>query len=49
MTSFFAVHLVLTVASLALGTIVGILGIRALRARSKPEDQPVRSSASGSI
>jgi hypothetical protein len=32
MTAFFAVHLLLTVASLALGTAIGVLGIRALRA-----------------
>jgi ABC-type polysaccharide/polyol phosphate export permease len=34
MTGFFAVHLVLAVVSLALGTAIGILGIRA--ARSQP-------------
>lgn len=34
MTSFFAVHLLLTVASLTLGTIIGGYGIRALRASS---------------
>ena len=33
MTSFFAVHLALTVVSLALGTVIGALGIRALRTR----------------
>jgi hypothetical protein len=32
MTSFFAVHLVLTVVSLVLGTVIGVLGIRGLRA-----------------
>jgi ABC-type proline/glycine betaine transport system permease subunit len=31
MTGFFAVHLVLTVVSLVLGTMIGILGIRAAR------------------
>ena len=31
MTAFFGVHLVLTVVSLALGTIIGLLGVRALR------------------
>jgi ABC-type polysaccharide/polyol phosphate export permease len=31
MTGFFAVHLVLTVVSLALGTAIGILGVRAAR------------------
>lgn len=30
MTAFFAVHLVLTVVSLLLGTAIGVLGIRAL-------------------
>jgi hypothetical protein len=30
--AFFVVHLVLTVASIALGTVVGVLGIRGLRA-----------------
>jgi hypothetical protein len=30
-TGFFAVHLVLTVISLSLGTMIGILGVRALR------------------
>jgi hypothetical protein len=32
MTSFFAVHLALTVVSLALGTAIGVLGIQASRA-----------------
>jgi hypothetical protein len=32
MTSFFAVHLALTVVSLGLGTAIGLLGLRALRA-----------------
>ena len=31
MTTFFAVHLVLTIVSLALGTVIGVYGIRALR------------------
>jgi Na+/melibiose symporter-like transporter len=31
MTSFFAVHLVLTIVSLALGSAIGVLGIRAAR------------------
>jgi ABC-type polysaccharide/polyol phosphate export permease len=31
MTAFFAVHLVLVIVSLVLGTIIGVLGIRALR------------------
>jgi len=33
MTSFFAVHLVLIVVSLVLGTVIGVLGLRALRVR----------------
>jgi ABC-type polysaccharide/polyol phosphate export permease len=33
MTGFFAVHLVLTVVSLALGTTIGILGVRAARSQ----------------
>lgn len=33
MTAFFTVHLLLTVASLALGTAIGVLGIRGLRHR----------------
>lgn len=43
MTGFFAVHLVLTVVSLALGTAIGVLGIRGwLRARVRsaaPDDR----------
>lgn len=34
MTGFFAVHLVLTVVSLAAGTAIGVLGLRAARSRS---------------
>lgn len=37
MTGFFAVHLVLVVVSLTLGTIIAALGVRALRARPRPE------------
>lgn len=33
MTAFFAVHLVLTVVSLCSGTLVGLLGVRGIRAR----------------
>ncbi len=41
MTSFFAVHLVLTVVSLALGTAIGVLGIRGwLRVRSERASGP---------
>jgi ABC-type proline/glycine betaine transport system permease subunit len=45
MTAFFGVHLVLTVVSLALGTIIGVLGIRALRTqRRRPVDiEPVQA------
>ena len=32
MTAFFAVHLALTLVSLALGTAIGLLGLRGLRA-----------------
>jgi hypothetical protein len=40
MTAFFGVHLVLTAASLALGTAIGILGIRGMRsARPDPAEQ----------
>ena len=35
-TSFFLVHLVLVVVSLALGTAAGVLGWRGLRARPRP-------------
>jgi hypothetical protein len=53
MTGFFAVHLVLTVVSLVLGTAIGILGIRAAPAfrfdltatpgdRKRPAGQPKR-------
>ncbi len=34
MTAFVGVHLVLTVVSLTLGTIIGVLGGRALRSKS---------------
>ncbi len=34
MTAFFVVHLLLTLASLALGTVIGVYGVRALRASS---------------
>lgn len=35
MTAFFGVHLVLTLVSLALGTVIGVLGVRGLR-RQRP-------------
>ena len=35
MTAFFGVHLVLTLVSLALGTAIGVLGVRGLR-RQRP-------------
>ena len=43
MTAFFGVHLVLTVVSLTLGTIIGVLGIRALLAlrRGSVDVEPV--------
>jgi hypothetical protein len=34
MTAFFGVHLVLTIVSLVLGTIIGALGVRSARAAS---------------
>ena len=34
-TAFFTVHLVLVVASLVFGTVIGVLGIRGLRASRK--------------
>jgi hypothetical protein len=37
--AFFIVHLLLTVVSLALGTVIGILGIKGLRRHRKVEDQ----------
>jgi hypothetical protein len=36
MTGFFGVHLALTLASLALGTAIGALGVRALRRSGIP-------------
>jgi hypothetical protein len=42
MTAFFGVHLALTVASLILGTAIGILGLRALAAtRRRTVDAPL--------
>jgi hypothetical protein len=38
MTAFFGVHLALTVVSLVLGTIIGVLGIRAARQASVPSN-----------
>jgi hypothetical protein len=40
MTGFFAVHLVLTVISLALGTAIGLLGVRATLARRPKPSAP---------
>jgi biotin transporter BioY len=42
-TGFFLVHLVLTVVSLALGTVVAVIGIRAFRSR---QDAPVEAETS---
>jgi hypothetical protein len=44
MTGFFAVHLVLTVVSLALGTTVGILGMRAARTPAEFQHWPPSAS-----
>jgi hypothetical protein len=44
MTAFFGVHLVLTLVSLILGTVIGWLGVRGLRAEVRPgdvDDKPV--------
>ncbi|MCK9926214.1 hypothetical protein MXD62_03360 [Frankia sp. Mgl5] len=43
-TSFFTVHLVLTVASLAIGSVVGWLGIRGTRAGGPRATDDVASS-----
>ena len=43
-TGFFLVHLALTVVSLALGTVIGLLGVRALRA-VRPAPADVRTPA----
>ncbi|MCW2548443.1 MAG: hypothetical protein JWN96_2903 [Mycobacterium sp.] len=37
--AFFIVHLLLTIVSLALGTVIGFLGIKGLRRYRKVEDQ----------
>ena len=37
-TAFFVVHLVLAIVSFALGTIIGVIGWRGLRARKRTED-----------
>jgi hypothetical protein len=42
--AFFIVHLLLTIVSLALGTVIGILGVKGLRRRRSSEaenDQPI--------
>ncbi len=45
-TGFFIVHAVLTVASLAIGTAVGWLGVQGLRAgRTQPPDTSGRTSS----
>ena len=47
-TSFLVVHAVLIVASLALGTAVGVLGVKAWRAsRRRPAEELTGASASG--
>ncbi|HEY8300761.1 MAG TPA: hypothetical protein VIG48_02575 [Jatrophihabitans sp.] len=40
MTAFFAVHLVLTVVSLTLGTLIGLYGIRARRRATSSGREP---------
>ncbi|SDJ50635.1 hypothetical protein SAMN05444157_3700 [Frankineae bacterium MT45] len=44
MTAFFTVHLLLTIASLALGTAIGIIGLRGLRGLRGASDQTRRNS-----
>ncbi|PXY32298.1 SCO4848 family membrane protein [Prauserella muralis] len=39
-TSFFVVHAVLAVVSFVLGTIIGVIGWRGLRASSRPGAEP---------
>ncbi|WP_055591196.1 SCO4848 family membrane protein [Peterkaempfera griseoplana] len=39
-TAFFWVHLALTVTSFALGTLVGVVGVRGLRASSRRQKLP---------
>ena len=48
--AFFIVHLVLTVVSLTMGTVIGVLGVKGLRARREtsepqPGPQPDQSKA----
>ena len=45
MTAFFGVHLTLTIVSLILGTAIGVLGVRALRAASAATPEAVEVSA----
>jgi ABC-type proline/glycine betaine transport system permease subunit len=40
MTAFFGVHLALTVVSLVLGTVIGVLGVRALRSAADRQSEP---------
>jgi hypothetical protein len=40
MTAFFGVHLVLTIVSLVLGTVIGALGVRASRTLPGPRSSP---------
>lgn len=46
-TSFLLVHLVLVVVSLAVGTVVGWLGVRGLRALRRPPEAGVRVGHDG--
>jgi hypothetical protein len=47
-TSFLIVHAVLIAASLAIGTTVGVLGVRAWLASRRPAEESVVTGASGS-
>jgi len=53
MTGFFAVHLVLTVVSLVVGTVIGGLGVRGLRAvrrrRATSDETATRDAATTSV
>ena len=48
-TSFFLVHLVLTVVSLALGTVVAAIGIRAWRTKSAPRSTDQREDTEAAV
>jgi ABC-type polysaccharide/polyol phosphate export permease len=47
MTAFFGVHLVLTAVSLVLGTVIGVIGVRALLARRTSGARPAEMVTAG--